>query len=179
MKLICGLGNPGKKYEHTRHNVGFDFLDVLARDHEFPPFAEKWNALASEAVVAGEKWLLIKPTTYMNLSGEAVLKFQSFYKLAPEDLCVVYDDVDLPVGEFRFRAEGSPGTHNGMRSILSLLGTQKVPRIRFGIESRGDLTAEQIPLADFVLTPFTSEGQKRLSTAFEQALEEIKKNGLP
>ncbi|MFT7184610.1 MAG: PTH1 family peptidyl-tRNA hydrolase [Oceanicoccus sp.] len=172
MKLICGLGNPGKKYQNTRHNMGFMVIDALA---EGAGFKEKWNALVTEISLHGEKTLLIKPLTFMNLSGQAVAKFANFYKLESIDITIVYDDIDLPLGTLRSRDKGSAGTHNGMKSIIQELGTQEFPRLRLGIESRGESAPEQMDLASFVLAQFTKEESEIVEDSVSKAVDLIKK----
>lgn len=171
MKLICGLGNPGAKYNGTRHNVGFMLVDALA---DGASFSEKWEAALCEISLNGEKTLLMKPLTYMNLSGKALAKVCQFYKIPLEDMTVVYDDIDLPLGELRFREQGSAGTHNGMKSVIECLGTQAVPRLRIGIESRGTTAPEQMALHDFVLAPFLEEEQALLKESIAKAVEFFK-----
>ena len=176
MKLICGLGNPGSKYDGTRHNAGFDFVDAFARRHDFPEFQEKWKALVSEKSLNGEKVTLMKPLTFMNLSGEAVAKFVNFYKLDKADMVVVYDDVDLPLGTLRYREEGSAGTHNGMKSIIQCLGGQDFPRLRLGVESRGDTAPEQMGLSDFVLAPFLQEEKATFEASIVEGMDLLEKS---
>ena len=149
MYIIAGLGNPGKKYENTRHNIGFITLDYLAERHDIQINKIKHKALVGEGRISGQKVLLVKPQTYMNLSGESLREVMDYYKVDIEDLIVIYDDIDLPAGTVRIRKKGSAGTHNGMRSIVQHLG-QDFPRIRMGIgnERKGDL-------ADFVLGGFS------------------------
>ena len=133
MYLIVGLGNPGAKYAHTRHNVGFDVVDALARKLGVTIGREREEALLGECFIAGQKTILALPQTYMNLSGEAVSRLVRWYRLPPENLMVVYDDVDLPQGTIRIRKNGSACTHNGMRSIIYQLGFDDFPRVRVGI----------------------------------------------
>ena len=133
MYLIVGLGNPGTKYAHTRHNVGFDVLDALSKKLGVSISRERDNALTGECFVGGQKVILALPQTYMNLSGEAVLPLANYYKIPPENLLVVYDDIDLAQGTIRIRKNGSAGTHNGMRSIVGLLGYEDFPRLRVGV----------------------------------------------
>lgn len=173
MKLICGLGNPGDKYDRTRHNIGFRILDELAQQ-EGVDFSEKWNGQVAEITLNGEKTLLLKPNTFMNLSGQAVVKFANFYKIEPSDIVIVYDDVDLPLGQIRFREKGGPGTHNGMKSIIQELGGQDFPRLRIGIESRGVTAPEQMGLADFVLARFTKEEEESLDAIIDEAIKTLK-----
>jgi peptidyl-tRNA hydrolase, PTH1 family len=172
MKLICGLGNPGGKYNNTRHNVGFMVVDALVGEAEFN---EKWNALVAEIEINGEKTYVIKPTTFMNLSGQAVAKFANFYKIESENITIVYDDIDLPLGTLRSRESGGPGTHNGMKSIIADLGTQNFPRLRVGIESRGETAPEQMDLAAFVLAPFSKEEALTIDEAVTAAVVILKK----
>lgn len=171
MKVIIGLGNPGLQYTKTRHNVGFLFLDFLASKFSFSDFLEKpkLKSLISEGNIRGEKFLLVKPTTYMNLSGEAVAAIKNFYKLENEDILVCFDDVDLHFSDVRFRAKGSAGTHNGMRSILGLLATEELGRLKFGIDSE----LRQGALSDFVLGRFTEEEMSALPEVFENALAKV------
>lgn len=157
MKIICGLGNPGAEYAETRHNAGFLFVDEWARKYDFPEFVVKGDALVSEKGQGESKVLLVKPMTFMNLSGEALAKIVNFYKVPLENVVVVYDDVDLSLGEVRFRDSGSAGTHNGMKSVIQQLGSQEFPRLRLGVESRGKTAPAQMDLSDFVLSRFSDE----------------------
>lgn len=163
MYIIAGLGNPGRKYENTRHNLGFITLDQLAEKHGIRISKSRFQALTGEGRIGGEKVLLMKPQTYMNLSGRAVREAMQFYKEEPSHLIVIYDDFDIPLGHIRIRAFGSAGTHNGMRSVVRELGSDRFPRIRIGTgrEEKGDLigfviggfTKEEVPvLEDAVLT---------------------------
>lgn len=163
MYIIAGLGNPGKKYENTRHNIGFITMDYLAERHDIKINKIKHKALVGEGRIAGQKVLLVKPQTYMNLSGESLREVMDYYKVDIEDMIVVYDDIDLPAGTVRIRKKGSAGTHNGMRSIVQHLG-QDFPRIRMGIgnDRRGDLV-------DFVLGGFSKEDREVLEPAVERA----------
>ena len=156
MKILVGLGNVGKEYETTRHNVGFMFVDyyikeVLKQDLDYK---KRDNYYYLETKVNDEKIVVIKPTTYMNLSGEAIVKAKKWYKVEDEDIIVIYDDVDLGLGAFRYRETGSAGTHNGMRNILSILKTEQLKRFRIGIENREN---RNIPLMDYVLAKFKQE----------------------
>ena len=170
MKIICGLGNPGEKYAGTRHNAGFIFLDYLASTMNFPEFREKrdWKAMVSEKGQGEDKVVLVKPLTFMNLSGETLQKVMSFYKATPAELLLVYDDVDLPLGTFRYREKGSAGTHNGMRSVIACIGTEDFPRLRLGIESREE--GSKMPLDAFVLAHFTGEESKIFENVIKEAL---------
>ena len=163
MYIIAGLGKPGKKYENTRHNIAFITLDYLAERHDIKINKIKHKALVGEGRISGQKVLLVKPQTYMNLSGESLREVMDYYKVDIEDMIVVYDDIDLPAGTVRIRKKGSAGTHNGMRSIVQHLG-QDFPRIRMGIgnDRRGDLV-------DFVLGGFSKEDREVLEPAVERA----------
>lgn len=134
MWLIVGLGNPGEKYSSTRHNIGFECLDYLAERHGLDFRSKRAKAGIAEGSIAGQRVVLAKPLTYMNLSGQAVSGLRSWYKIDPSrELLVIYDDMDLPFGRLRLRQKGGPGTHNGMKSIITQLGSQDFPRLRVGI----------------------------------------------
>lgn len=150
MKLVVGLGNPGNDYKDTYHNIGFHALDRLASRFQTPDFTldKKSNAYLSSAVLFGQNTLLCKPNTYMNLSGDAVSKLARYYKTEPCDILVFYDDIDMAKGVVRARMGGSAGTHNGMRDIVSKLGTGEFPRVRIGIGGKPDY----MQLADYVLS---------------------------
>jgi len=169
MYLIVGLGNPGSKYAHTRHNVGFDVMDALSKKLGVSINRERDNALTGECFVGGQKVILALPQTYMNLSGEAVLPLANYYKIPPENLLVVYDDIDLPQGHIRIRKNGSAGTHNGMRSIVGLLGYENFPRLRVGVGQK----REGYELADWVLGHYIGEEQETADKAFELAADAI------
>lgn len=165
MYVIAGLGNPGKKYENTRHNMGFITIDQLAEKHNIKTDKLKFKALVGEGRIAGQKVLLVKPQTYMNLSGESVREVMSFYKLEPENLIVIYDDIDIEVGALRIRKFGSAGTHNGMKSVVYQLQSDRFPRIRLGIGSqkKGDLV-------NFVIGGFSKEEVPVLEEAVSNAV---------
>lgn len=135
MYIIAGLGNPGKKYENTRHNMGFLAVDLLAEKYGIKVNKLRFKALTGEGRIAGQKVLIMKPQTYMNLSGESVRQALEYYKEDSQNLIVIYDDIDIPTGSVRIRKKGSAGTHNGMRSILYQIQTEDFPRIRVGIGS--------------------------------------------
>ena len=135
MYIIAGLGNPGKKYEQTRHNMGFLAVDFLAEKYDIKVNKIRFRALTGEGRIAGQKVLLLKPQTYMNLSGESVRLALEYYKVSPQGLIVIYDDIDIQAGMIRIRKKGSAGTHNGMRNILYHIRTEDFPRIRVGIGS--------------------------------------------
>ena len=135
MYIIAGLGNPGKKYEQTRHNMGFLAVDFLAEKYDIKVNKIRFRALTGEGRIGGQKVLLLKPQTYMNLSGESVRLALEYYKVSPQELIVIYDDIDIQAGMIRIRKKGSAGTHNGMRNILYHIRTEDFPRIRVGIGS--------------------------------------------
>ena len=151
MKLIVGLGNPGKEYKLTRHNVGFMVVEELARRLGVQKETARFEAVLAQTQLQAEKLLLAKPLTFMNLSGKAVAGIMRWYKLAPEDLLIVYDDMDLPEGAVRLRAQGGTGGHNGMKSIVASLATQDFSRIRIGI-GRSDLPTVPHVLGKFSKT---------------------------
>ena len=166
MYIIAGLGNPGKKYEHTRHNMGFLALDLLADKYGIKVDRLKFKALTGEGRIEGKKVLLVKPQTYMNLSGESIRDVMNFYKEPIENLIVIYDDIDIPEGTLRIRPKGSAGTHNGMRNIIYLLGEDEFPRRRVGIggERRSDLV-------DYVIGRVTEGEADKLWEALNKAAE--------
>jgi peptidyl-tRNA hydrolase, PTH1 family len=168
MKLIVGLGNPGQQYEQTRHNVGFVVLDRLARRHAPGAIARaKFQGLLLEGEIAGEKLLLLKPTTYMNRSGMSIAEAVRFYKLDPAvHVLVIVDDVALPCGTVRLRAEGGAGGHNGLADIEEKLGTEKYPRLRIGIDAPG-----AIPQVEYVLGRFRPDQLEALEPALDRAAE--------
>ena len=149
MKLIVGLGNPGKEYENTRHNIGFMILDYFAHTDSWK---SKWNALYTEKIVNNEKVLLIKPQTYMNLSGNALVEFVNFYKVNLEDILVIHDDLDLKVGTFRLKINSSAGGHNGIKSIINQLNSNGFARLKIGISKSKDND-----IKDYVLGKFSQE----------------------
>ncbi len=154
MYLIVGLGNPGKQYEMTRHNIGFEAIDYTADKLGIKVNKIKFKGLCGEGVVAGEKVLILKPQTYMNLSGESVFDACSFYKIPPENVIVVYDDISLPTGSVRIREKGSAGGHNGIKSIIYQLNSDNFPRIKLGV---GAPRHKDYDLKDYVLGRFGKE----------------------
>ena len=164
MKLIVGLGNIGKEYETTRHNIGFMVADAIAKKHEVSFNKEERDAMVAEFRVGGEKILIIKPTTFMNDSGVAVVQFARFYNIAPEDIVIIHDDMDLPVGFLRIRPNGSSGGHNGIKSVQSHLGTDGFVRFRVGI---GHPVHEHKVVLDYVLTKFNQEEQKIMTNTID------------
>lgn len=145
-----GLGNPGPKYAKTRHNFGFMVIDELLRRYRVEPTAGSFSALIGQVTLAGQKVFLVKPMTFMNNSGNAVGPLARYYKVPPENILIVVDDLDLPLGSMRIRPKGSSGGHNGLKSIIAALGTEEFPRLRLGIGSPGDRSQ----VIDYVLAPF-------------------------
>jgi PTH1 family peptidyl-tRNA hydrolase len=168
MKLIVGLGNPGAEYERTRHNVGWMVLDAFAKKFRIDISKHEKNALTGTGRVAGGSVMVAKPLTYMNLSGDAVRLLSNAYLESSEDLIVVYDDIDLPLAKLRIRPNGSAGTHNGMRSIVQVLGTEKFPRLRVGIGA-----AEGGRLRDYVLDDFAADEQPLVDRAIERSVNAL------
>ena len=164
--LVVGLGNPGREYERTRHNVGFRAVELLAKDAGVKIDRAKFRGLSRSCTLAGQKVLLLKPETFMNCSGEAVQLAAMFYKLPIDHILILSDDVSLPVGKIRVRAEGSAGGHNGLKSVISRLGSQEFPRIRIGV---GAKPHPDYDLADWVLSNFSAEEEKALAPAVEHA----------
>ncbi|MCR4779924.1 MAG: aminoacyl-tRNA hydrolase [Ruminiclostridium sp.] len=169
--IICGLGNPGTQYENTRHNMGFMALDTLAESLNVPVKKLRFKSLTGEAVIGGRHCLLMKPTTFMNNSGEAVVEALSFYKLRPEDLLVIVDDISLDTGRVRIRRKGSDGGHNGLKSIIYLTGSDAFTRIKLGV---GAKPHPDYDLAAWVLSRFPKEQGELLEKAFSDAAEAAK-----
>ncbi len=166
MYIIVGLGNPGKKYENTRHNMGFIAVDLLAEKYGIKVDKIKFKALVGEGRIAGQKVLLVKPQTYMNLSGQSVMEVMNFYKEDIENLIVIYDDIDIPTGTIRLRKKGSTGTHNGMRNIVYLLQEDGFPRIRVGIGSES-----KVDLIHYVTSGVTKKEKDLLEDALTRAAD--------
>ena len=169
--VIVGLGNPGLQYENTRHNAGFMAIDKLASSLGIKIDKMKFKGLYADASVNGVRCLLLKPTTYMNNSGESVVQALDFYKLSPENLIVIYDDISLEPGKLRIRRKGSHGGHNGMRSIIDLLGSDEFPRVKVGV---GKKPHPDYNLADWVLGHFSSDDAALMDTSVENASEAVK-----
>ena len=167
MYVIAGLGNPGSKYEKTRHNVGFQVIDRLASKYHIDMNTKKHKAICGTGVIEGVKVLLVKPQTFMNLSGESIREAVDYYKIAPEDIIVIYDDISLEPGQLRIRLKGSAGGHNGIKNIIAHLGTQEFPRIKVGVGAK----PPKMDLADYVLSRFGAEEQKIMDEAFGEAAE--------
>ena len=177
MFIIAGLGNPTLQYEGTRHNVGFDVIDTLAERYNISVDTRKSRALIGKGMIEGHKVILVKPQTYMNLSGDSVIEFANFYKIPPENIIVINDDISLDTGRIRVRAKGSAGGHNGLKSIIYQLKSDNFPRVKIGV---GAPKHEEYDLADFVLGRFTKEEIPVMEEAIlkaSKAVEEIIRNG--
>lgn len=168
MKLIAGLGNPGPRYEQTRHNVGFLVVDELARRWkvDISAFDRHYEALLGEGMICGERVMLLKPQTFMNLSGRSVRSVQQFFKLALGELMIVIDDLDLPVGRIRVRGEGSGGGHRGMNDVIAKCGSQEIPRIRIGIGK-----VHRSETVDYVLSKFAPDEREPVEHAIVMAAD--------
>lgn len=169
MKLIVGLGNPTKKYEKTRHNVGFDVIDYIAKEYNISVDEMKHKGLYGKGKIEGQSVILLKPMTYMNLSGESVVAVANYFKILPEDIIVVYDDINLDVGKLRIREKGSAGGHNGIKNIIAHLGTQDFPRVRIGV----GMKPPKMDLADYVLSHFTKQELEVLDAAADNACKAV------
>jgi peptidyl-tRNA hydrolase, PTH1 family len=177
VRLVAGLGNPGTKYERSRHNVGFDVVDQVAKTNGGEPFRSGFDGVVSECVVDGERILLLKPLTYMNRSGASVRKAVDFYKLPTDAVLVVCDDFSLPLGQLRFRGSGSAGGQNGLKDVISALGTDAVPRLRIGI----DPPPNGVDPVDYVLSGFRPAERRVIEDAVidaGRAVEAWCRNGL-
>ena len=169
MLIIAGLGNPGKEYENTRHNAGFMVMDALAEKIGADISEKKHKALCGKGVIGGEKVILMKPQTYMNSSGESIRAAADYYKVDPEDILIVYDDISLAPGQLRIRAKGSAGGHNGIKSIIAHLGTQEFPRVKVGVGEK----PKGYDLADYVLGHFTKEEQAIFAERFDEVYDAV------
>ena len=168
MFVIVGLGNPDKKYEHTRHNIGFDVVDALAAKYNIDIKDKKHKALCGTGVIEGMKVLLVKPQTYMNLSGESVADVVNFYKIDPEeDMIVIFDDISLEPGRIRIRKKGSAGGHNGIKNIIAMTGTSGFKRIKVGVGEK----PQGWDLADHVLGRFSDEDRQNAEEAIKNAMD--------
>lgn len=166
--IICGLGNPGTKYESTRHNCGFMAADTICEEKSVEAKKLKFKSLTTEVTLGGTRCLIMKPTTFMNKSGEAVAEAMNFYKLPPEKLLVIFDDVSLDVGKMRIRQKGSDGGHNGIKSIILNINSDAFPRIKIGV---GKKPRPDYDLADWVLSHFTKDEGALLEAVFKNAAE--------
>ncbi len=170
--LLVGLGNPGTKYENTRHNAGFRFLDDLAKKQGVSVTRSRFQSLCGDMVFGGKRVLLIKPQTFMNLSGQAVAEAARFYKIPPEKVIVVSDDTSLDIGRLRVRRKGSDGGHNGLKNIILLLGTDAFPRLRIGV---GQKPHPDYDMADWVLGNLNSEELKKITSTYDAASQGLEK----
>lgn len=171
MYIITGLGNPKTEYKNTRHNIGFDVIDVLADKYQIAMDMKKHRAVCGKGIMEGEKVVLAQPQTFMNLSGLSVVELVNYYKIDPaKELIVVYDDVDLPPGQIRIRKQGSAGGHNGMKSVIGGLNTEEFIRVRMGVGEK----PKMYDLADYVLGHFTKEEREVVDQAIIRATEAIR-----
>ena len=177
MYLIVGLGNPESEYAHTRHNMGFDTINELAKNNNINITKTKFKALYETGIIQNEKVILLKPQTYMNLSGEAIKEARDFYNVKPEEIIVIYDDIDIEKGKIKLRKKGGPGSHNGMKSVVQELSTTDFIRIRVGI-GQPEFKSDMI---NYVIGKVPEEEQKILQQGTKKAavaIEEILKNGI-
>ena len=177
MYLIIGLGNPEEEYSKTRHNMGFNAINKIAEQYGLKINKNKFQGLYESAIIEGQKVILIKPQTYMNLSGECVKQFVDFYKIQKEEILVIYDDMDIEPGKIKIRKKGGPGGHNGMKSIIKMLGTEELSRIRVGI-GRPEHNGDEI---NYVIVAIPEEEIPKLNEGVENAKEaviEVLKNGI-
>lgn len=169
MKLIVGLGNPGREYVGTRHNIGFGVIARLSDEYHIPLNSKEHKAVCGKGFIEGEKVILAQPQTFMNLSGESVRSIADYYKIEPEDIIVAYDDIDLEVGQIRVRRKGSAGGHNGIKNIISHLGTNEFPRVKVGVGAKpqgGDLV-------NHVLGHFSKEDEKKIDEVLDEAVAAV------
>ncbi len=171
MYIIAGLGNPTRQYEHTRHNVGFDGIDLLSKTYQIPLNQNFGKAIVGKGLIEGQKVILVKPQTYMNLSGHSLSEIMTYFKEDPEtQLIVLYDDISLEPGSLRIRLKGSAGGHNGIKSIIQCLGTEVFSRIKIGVGNKPD----KMDLADHVLGHFSREDRVEVDKSLENACEAVK-----
>ncbi len=172
MKLIVGLGNPGELYLRTRHNIGFRCVDLLSEKHKIPLSSFGEGALFGRGRIRGEEVILAKPQTFMNSSGRAVKGLLARFALSPSDLLVIYDDVDLPIGQLRIRKRGGSGGHKGLESLISSLGTEEFPRLRIGIRPPGK-ESRGLRRPEFVLSPFSPDEEELMEIVIHKAAEAV------
>ena len=168
MKIIAGLGNPGKKYDRTKHNTGFMAIDTYLAKKGLSLDKDKFEGLWTKVKVAGEDIILLEPQTFMNESGRSIAQVANFFKVEPQDVLVIHDDMDMPIGKIRIRANGRSGGHNGIKSIIRDLGTEKFNRLKIGIRH-----PEKTSVVSWVLSPFTAEQQALMDEAFATSCEII------
>lgn len=169
MKLIVGLGNPTGQYDGTRHNVGFEVIDRLVDEYGIGLDMVKHKGMYGKGRIEGQTVILLKPMTYMNLSGESVAAVASYYKIEPSDIIVVYDDINLDVGRLRVRGKGSAGGHNGIKNIIAHLHTEEFPRVRVGV----GMKPPRMDLADYVLSRFSKEEQEKMNEGYDRAVKAV------
>lgn len=169
MYIIVGLGNPERKYDMTRHNIGFRVLDAFADRHGIDMNDKKLKGILGKGAVGGEKVILVKPLTYMNLSGECVRPLADYFKVPPENIIVVYDDISLDPGKLRIRKKGSAGGHNGIKSLIAHLGTEGFPRVKFGVGDK----PKGMDLADYVLGRFSKSEEVTIKDGIELACDAL------
>lgn len=177
MYLIVGLGNPEAEYDKTRHNMGFNVINNLSKKYEIEVSRNKFNGLFGTGIIEGEKVILLKPQTYMNSSGESIIEYKNFYKLENDNILVIYDDIDIEPGEIRIRRKGSPGSHNGMKSVVHFLNSDEFPRVRIGIGR----PTEEDELIEYVIGAIPDEDWEFLNKGIDKGTEaviEIIKNGI-
>lgn len=170
MYLIAGLGNPSKNYEGTRHNIGFTMIDAIGEKFGIDVTTKKHKALVGRGIIDGMRVILAKPQTYMNLSGESIREIADFYKIEPENIIIIYDDISLDVGRLRIRKKGSAGGHNGIKNIIAHLGAQEFPRIKVGIGNK----PEGWDLADYVLSKYSKAEQEALKEASDDVIGAVR-----
>ena len=169
MKLIVGLGNPTDKYTGTRHNVGFEVIDRIVDEYGIGLDTVKHKGVYGKGKIGGQTVILLKPMTYMNLSGESVAAVAAYYKIEPNDIIVVYDDINLDVGRLRVRGKGSAGGHNGIKNIIAHLKTEDFPRVRIGV----GMKPPKMDLADYVLSHFTKEDREKIEEGYDKAAKAV------
>ncbi len=167
MYLVVGLGNPGEKYDRTRHNVGFDIINLCESKYNFSINRTKFRGMYGETTIAGEKVIFLKPQTFMNLSGDSIREIANFYKIPTENIIIIYDDISLEVGRIRIKEKGSSGGHNGIKSIISQMATQEFPRIKVGVGQPNE------DLVEFVLGRFSKEEREIIRKTFDVAVEAV------
>ena len=171
MKIIVGLGNPGKEYENTKHNLGFMFVDYLSKKYNLNEFKKFKNSKITEDIIEGKKVIFAKPQTYMNLSGNAVLELKKWFKVENKDIIIIYDDFDIPFESVRLREKGTGGTHNGMKDIILKLSDTNIPRLRIGT---GGLKKDKEEVISFVLSKFSKDELSKIDNIFDEAYVKLK-----
>ena len=169
--IIAGLGNPGPKYANTRHNAGFKAIDLLAKEEGFEIKKSKFQSLIADEMIAGKRCLIMKPQTMMNLSGEAIMQAAEYYDIPNENIIILYDDINLDIGKTRIRRKGSAGGHNGIKSIISCLGSEDFSRVKIGVDKKPN---ENYDLVGWVLGEFPKEKTQELNKALKNATESVK-----